>query len=111
MPIVSPSMPQPDPYDDASARPGNGRRVVSLYSGAGGLDDGFHRAGFTTVFANDFERDAVQTYNANLPAVAVHGSIDDESVKAKIAGLRDVDVVIGGPPCQGFSVAGHMKPD
>lgn len=99
-----------DPYDDPSDRPGKGKAVVSLYSGAGGLDDGFVRAGFEVRWANDFDTDAVRTYNANIPGGhAVPGDID--ALKAEhLWGREGVDVVIGGPPCQGFSVAGHMDP-
>jgi DNA (cytosine-5)-methyltransferase 1 len=99
-----------DQYDDPSDRPGKGRTVISLYSGAGGLDDGFIRAGFNVAWANDFDGDAVKTYNANIAgAHAVPGDIND--LKAEhLWGREGVDVVIGGPPCQGFSVAGHMDP-
>jgi DNA (cytosine-5)-methyltransferase 1 len=99
-----------DLYDNPSDKPGNRRSVVSLYSGVGGLDDGFERAGFHTVWANDFDADAVAAYNANLgDERAHHGDIND--LKAELYDtVSGVDVVIGGPPCQGFSVAGHMDP-
>jgi DNA (cytosine-5)-methyltransferase 1 len=96
---------------------------VSLYSGAGGLDLGFARAGFTPVFANDIDPFAVQTYNR------LHEVRDPEWAEAasrfrghtavsgdvRVAGaaLKEgmADLVIGGPPCQGFSVAGRMDPN
>lgn len=106
----APAMVLPDPYDEPFSAPGRGRTVVSLYSGAGGLDDGFGRAGFQTIWANDFDADAVRTYNASIPGErARHGDIDALKVD-ELWGREDVDVVIGGPPCQGFSVAGHMDP-
>ncbi|SEI10119.1 MULTISPECIES: DNA cytosine methyltransferase [unclassified Leifsonia] len=101
----------------------NGLSFVSLYSGAGGLDLGFARAGFTPVFANDIDPFAVQTYNR------LHEVRDPEWAEAakrfqghtavsgdvRIAGaaLEEgmADLVIGGPPCQGFSVAGRMDPN
>ena len=105
-------MVHPDPFDNPQHFPGKGLRVVSLYSGAGGLDDGFHRAGFEAVFANDCDRDAVASYNANLPGgVAVEGSVNAPHVRTAISRFVGADVVIGGPPCQGFSVAGNMDPD
>ena len=83
---------------------------VSLYSGAGGLDAGFLSAGFTPIWANDFDPVAVATYNANIGGShAVAGDID--GLRARLPGPGEADLVIGGPPCQGFSVAGHMRPD
>jgi DNA (cytosine-5)-methyltransferase 1 len=81
--------------------------AVSLYSGAGGLDLGFSRAGFRIRWAIDADPFAVETYNANLEPCAVCGDvlgIDPPS------GLQPT-LVIGGPPCQGFSVIGRMDPD
>jgi DNA (cytosine-5)-methyltransferase 1 len=85
-------------------------RFVSLYSGAGGLDLGFIDAGFEPLWANDFDPDAVDTYRENIGS---HINFGDVSEVADLHYLRSLkpDVVIGGPPCQGFSVAGHMRPD
>lgn len=80
--------------------------VVSAYSGAGGLDLGFIKAGFSVVWANDFENMAVETYRANI-GEHVHGG-DINAVPWPAPG--SADVVIGGPPCQGFSQAGKMDP-
>lgn len=80
--------------------------VVSLYSGAGGLDLGFQRAAFDLQWAIDFDRHAVQTYNRNIADHAICGDVLEH---APPAGLRP-DVLIGGPPCQGFSVIGQMNP-
>jgi DNA (cytosine-5)-methyltransferase 1 len=88
----------------------NGLRVVSLYSGAGGMDVGFAAAGFTPIWANDVDPFAVETFNANIPGGhAVAGDID--RAELLLPAPEEVDVVIGGPPCQGFSVAGHMRTD
>jgi DNA (cytosine-5)-methyltransferase 1 len=89
----------------------NGKpRFVSLYSGAGGLDLGFIDAGFKPLWANDFDSNAVDTYRENI---GEHIHLGDVNEVADLDYLRSLapDVVIGGPPCQGFSVAGHMKPD
>ena len=81
--------------------------AISLYSGAGGLDLGFSRAGFHIRWAIDQDRYAVQTYNANLAPYAVCGDV--LSIDPPV-GIKPT-LVIGGPPCQGFSVIGRMNPD
>jgi DNA (cytosine-5)-methyltransferase 1 len=80
--------------------------LVSLYSGAGGLDAGFGPL-FAIKWAIDIDASAVETYNANLAPRAVCGDVLETSPPS---GLEPT-VVIGGPPCQGFSVIGHMDPD
>ncbi len=110
-------------HSPSSSPSENGLRFVSLYSGAGGLDLGFARAGFTPVFANDIDPFAVQTYT-KLSEVRDpewrgaarrfndHASVCGD-VRVAAATLREgmADLVIGGPPCQGFSVAGRMDPN
>lgn len=91
---------------------GNGARqtysAISLYCGAGGLDLGFSRADrFDVRWAIDCDPLAVETYNAHLPPHAVCGDV--LAVDPPV-GIRP-DIVIGGPPCQGFSVIGRMDPD
>lgn len=80
--------------------------AISLYSGAGGLDLGFSQAGFEILWAIDSDKDAVASYNANLGEHCVCG---DVLATDPPWDLR-ADVVIGGPPCQGFSVIGRMDP-
>lgn len=80
-------------------------KVVSLFSGAGGLDLGFKQAGFQVVWANDFDKDAVETYKLNFGDHAVLGSICNISTE----NIPDCDVVIGGFPCQGFSQANLLR--
>ena len=86
------------------------KNVISLYSGAGGLDLGFQRAGFNILWANDFNKDACQTYSNNIGKHIRCGDINEYIHELENIG-GDVDLVIGGPPCQGFSVAGKMNPD
>lgn len=76
-------------------------RLVSLFSGAGGMDKGFQDAGFNIVWANDFDKDAVNTYKKNFGEHIVLGDIT-KIPSSEIP--NDIDVVIGGFPCQGFSV-------
>jgi DNA (cytosine-5)-methyltransferase 1 len=80
-------------------------RTISLYSGAGGLDHGFIRAGFEVVWANEIDPWACETYRHN---VGDHIVCDDVLAAAPPEGVT-ADVVIGGPPCQGFSVIGKMQ--
>lgn len=81
-------------------------RVLSLFSGAGGLDLGFLNSGFEIVWANDFLEDAVNTYKKNIGSHIVHGDIT-KILNSDIP--NDADIVIGGFPCQGFSVANNNR--
>ena len=80
-------------------------RVASLFSGAGGLDLGFKKAGFEIVWANDNDSDAVGTYIKNIGDHCVLGDIEKLDIKK----LPKVDGIIGGFPCQGFSVANTQR--
>ena len=85
-------------------------RAISLFSGAGGMDVGFKAAGFHVVAANEIDKHACETYRANHPeSVLVEGDID--ICGEQLSAYKDIDVVFGGPPCQGFSVAGKMDPN
>jgi len=79
--------------------------IVDLFCGAGGLSSGFKNAGFDLIHAVDHWDPAVATYRANLGDHA-HCTSISESLD-----LPHADVFIGGPPCQGFSSAGHRRTD
>lgn len=83
--------------------------AVSLFSGAGGMDVGFADAGFEILMANDIDRDACATYRLNHGDVIFEGSV--VALLPLLGHLEGIDVVFGGPPCQGFSVAGKMDPE
>ncbi len=76
-------------------------KVASLFSGAGGLDLGFKKAGHEIVWANDIDLDSTITYRKNIGNEIVHGSISEIPSK----NIPDFDLLIGGFPCQGFSRA------
>lgn len=87
-------------------------KAVSLFSGAGGMDVGFSRAGFDVLWANDFNKEACATYRLNHYNPIHCGSIDDYLPQLGSQFTPgDIDCLFGGPPCQGFSVAGKMDPD
>ena len=84
--------------------------AVSLFTGAGGMDIGFERAGIEVVFANELMSEAAATYRANHTA-GVMVNDDVNNILDSLDQFQGVDFVFGGPPCQGFSVAGKMDPD
>lgn len=86
-----------------------GLTAVSLFSGAGGMDVGFSNAGYEILWANDFDKNAVETFRANHGNIIEYGSILDYI--PKLGKFSGADIVFGGPPCQGFSVAGKMDPN
>lgn len=80
--------------------------VLSLFSGAGGMDLGFKQAGFDIVFANDVDEDACITYSNNIDKNIICANIN-EIADSEIP--KNVDVLIGGFPCQGFSIANKNR--
>lgn len=79
--------------------------VVSLFSGCGGLDLGFKKAGYDILWANDFDKYAVQTYKKNFGDHIVLGDLNEIDLNT----IPKHDVLIGGFPCQPFSRMGLEK--
>ena len=79
--------------------------VISLFAGIGGLDSGFIQNGFDVIWANDFDKYAVQTYKANYKNPIILGDLN----QIKLESIPNADVIIGGFPCQPFSMMGEMK--
>ena len=82
------------------------KRVVSLFSGAGGLDKGFEQAGFDIIWANEYDSTIWETFQYNFP--------DTFLEKRSIRDVPSTDVpdcigIIGGPPCQSWSEAGSLR--
>jgi len=78
-------------------------KIVSLFTGAGGLDLGFEKAGFKVVWANEFDKTIWETFELNFP----HTKLDKRSiVDVKSSEIPNTDGIIGGPPCQSWSEAG-----
>lgn len=84
---------------------------IDLFCGAGGLSVGFDRAGFQNVFSVEFNPKFAKTYERNFPShkllIEDIRDISNERVK-ELIGDKEIDIIIGGPPCQGFSIAGNI---
>lgn len=92
------------------------RTAISVFSGAGGMDVGFAEAGFRTSLVAELDAAACETLEANKALIGHIGS--EEIVPTSVQDLRldylagtNLDCLFGGPPCQGFSVAGKMDPN
>ncbi|MEG1957811.1 MAG: DNA cytosine methyltransferase [Lachnospiraceae bacterium] len=89
-------------------------RILDLFSGAGGFSCGMDAVdGITTEIALDFDQKAINTFHQNFPkAHCICGDICDESIKQQVIVTcheRKVNMIIGGPPCQGFSLKGKNR--
>ncbi|NGQ95416.1 DNA cytosine methyltransferase [Brevibacillus sp. SYP-B805] len=93
--------------------------VLDLFCGAGGMSEGFIQAGFLVPFASDYSKEAKETYTHRHNQLGYElNFFDDDIVKLSKKSLlldflngTDVDVVVGGPPCQGFSLTGRRDED
>ena len=83
--------------------------AISLFTGAGGMDVGVSNAGFKNIWANDIDKKACETYSLNHKTPIHCGDLT--SLRESLRELPPVDLIHGGPPCQGFSVAGKMDPN
>jgi len=80
--------------------------IVSLFSGAGGLDLGFQKAGFNIIWANEYDKEIWETYEKNHKQT----KLDKRSItRISTNDIPECDGIIGGPPCQSWSEAGAMK--
>jgi DNA (cytosine-5)-methyltransferase 1 len=86
-------------------------KYIDLFSGAGGFSLGFDRKGFQNVFSIDIEPRFCETYKHNF---SNHQLIEKDICELSDSEIKylkefdEIDVVIGGPPCQGFSIAGNI---
>ncbi|RPH31553.1 MAG: DNA cytosine methyltransferase [Bacteroidales bacterium] len=88
--------------------------VIDLFCGCGGLSQGFIEAGYEVVLGIDNWKDAVQTFEKNhnnSKGVIADLFIETPAFISKKTGIKKVDLIIGGPPCQGFSIAGKQIVD
>ena len=88
--------------------------VIDLFCGAGGLSEGFRQAGYHVLAGNDYDKAAEATFSLTHPgAIFFPGPIQNHSAKSILnaVGLKrgELDVLAGGPPCQGFSVYNHQR--
>lgn len=88
--------------------------VIDLFCGAGGLSEGFRQAGFHVLAGQDYDDKAGATFAATHPeAKFIGGPIQDVTAQQllKAAGVKKggIDVIVGGPPCQGYSVYNHQR--
>lgn len=85
-------------------------KAISLFSGAGGMDVGFEKAGVEVVLANEIDKVAAETYITNHPGTKI--IVDNVyNIFPTLENYKDIDLIFGGPPCQGFSVIGKMNPN
>lgn len=86
-------------------------KYIDLFAGAGGMSLGFDNAEFENVLAVEYDKCFAETYSFNFPKhnlkVADIKTISNDEIK-KLIGNKKIDVIIGGPPCQGFSIAGKI---
>jgi DNA (cytosine-5)-methyltransferase 1 len=82
------------------------RPIISLFSGAGGLDLGFEKAGFDVIWANEFDKDIWETFEKNHPKT----KLDRRSIcDVDVTDIPDCIGIIGGPPCQSWSDGGAKR--
>lgn len=87
------------------------KTIIDLFSGVGGLSLGFEQAGFSTIVANEFDKSIAYSYSKNHPFTKmIVGDITSLELEKEFLQYKNkVDVVVGGPPCQGYSQKGSRK--
>ena len=81
-------------------------KITSLFTGAGSLDLGFKKAGFKTIWANEYDKDIWESYEKNFS----HTKLDRRSItQIPSSEIPDSVGIIGGPPCQSWSKAGTLR--
>ena len=93
-------------YDNKNTILAKNWRTVDLFAGVGGIRLGFEKAGFVTVFSNDFEAKCADTYNQNFDTAKL---VVEDITKISTKDIPNCDFVLGGFPCQAFSIAGYRK--
>jgi DNA (cytosine-5)-methyltransferase 1 len=115
---LPPHQEAPDPLDLAAVRrwvrsqTASSLTAIDLFCGAGGLSLGLERAGFRVLVGADIDQASVQTHVANIGGLGYHGDLsdpDDFLDHLRAWGIRGVDLIAGGVPCQPFSRAGRSK--
>lgn len=86
----------------------NNMKILSLFSGCGGLDLGFKKANFDIVAANEFDKTIWKTFELNHPETSLIKK-DIRKIDADMDLPKNIDGIIGGPPCQSWSEAGSLK--
>lgn len=89
-------------------------KVLDLFSGCGGLSLGFKQAGFKIKLVNDKGEIALRTFKKNFPQThVIKGDINKPKIQEQIINQcnKGIDIVIGGPPCQAYSLAGSRDPE
>lgn len=89
---------------------------IDLFSGAGGMTQGFKKKGFKPLFANDHEKPALATFSHNHSEAITSSdpveSLNPSEIRQSLKLAKgDLDVLLGGPPCQGFSTYGKRNPE
>lgn len=86
---------------------------IDLFSGAGGIGIGYEQAGYQHVLSADFDPGVAKTFRHNHKNVPfIEGDLSDESIfesVKNVVGNKEIDVIVGGPPCQGFSMFGKRR--
>lgn len=102
----------------AMAKAFNAKTAVDLFCGCGGLSYGFELFGTNVISGVDIEKHYIETWKNNHTGTAILGDLTQQDIKDKIyesiekaTGTKTVDIIIGGPPCQGFSTAGWRNED